>query len=293
MTGTTRLSRHAGAGLVAAAVAAVLGAAALPAADEPKDDEAARQRLEFLTGKIDPFTFSTEKEPGRPLPRAKEPALRYSNPDRVVVVDGAIFVWLSGDRPAVAASAWIATDGGVHREFASLTDRPLRCVRDGKTVWSPKSAYVAGLPLPEAPAPAATPALRLAQLRRQAERFSATFERKGGKAAEELRLMPQPIYRYTADKGTAEGALFVLAHANDPEVLVVLELTLPPAGKPTWSYTIGRMSSARLRVSLDNKEAWAAEFYWTGPRSPDEPYQEAGLGKYARPDLINPAPGGV
>jgi hypothetical protein len=117
-------------------------------------------------------------------------------------------------------------------------------------------------------------------MRRTAERFSGTFEIRSVKGEEELRMMPQPIHRYTADKGTPEGAIFALAHNSDPEVLVVLELASPKPGEPpVWSYGIARMSSARMKVSFDKKEVWSTDFYWGNPRSADDPYMEALDGK--------------
>ena len=86
-------------------------------------------------------------------------------------------------------------------------------------------------------------------MRRQAERFAADFEIKSVKGKEDLRLLPQPIYRYTADKGAVEGAVFALAYNSDPEMLVVLELTNPTGDKPAWTYAprgCRRRNSLRL-----------------------------------------------
>jgi hypothetical protein len=260
----------------------LLGGAALAAAAPPKDDEGARQRLEFLTRKADEFAFSAEKPADKKLAREKEPILRFSNPARGLLADGAIFVWLSGDRPAAVACLRIRPDGGFWREFTSLSDQPLRCERDGKVIWSPPTGGLARKPLPEAPEPAATPALRLAQARRLAERFTGDFRLAGDADRwEELRLLPQPIYRYTADKGTAEGAIFALAQSNDPEAIVILELNRPaPDAKPAWTYALARTSSQRMRVHLDGKEVWTTTGYWSGPRTKEDPYQEAPDGKF-------------
>jgi hypothetical protein len=280
---TSRVIRK---GLIRLAVgvsAALLVCGGLPGADEPDSDEVAKQRLEFMKRKLDEFVLSTEHSRDKPLVRVKEPVLRYSNPARSVLADGAIFVWLEGERPVAAATLWIATDDSAHREFASLSDQPLKCMRDGKTIWSPAAGGFTRKPLPDAPQPAATPALRLTQMRRLASRFTGTFEIKSAKAPEELQLLPQPIYRYSSDKGIVEGAIFALVHTNDPEVLLVLELANPTEGEPAWTYGIARASSARLRVSLDKKEVWAAELYWFNPRSPNDPYQEAGAGKFPGP----------
>jgi hypothetical protein len=261
-------------------------------ADEPpKDDEGSRQRMEFITRKVNEFVLTTEKEPDKPLVREKEPVLRFTNPARGLNADAAVYVWLLGDRPAAFATLRIRPDGVVWREFTSLSDQSLLCKRDGQTIWSPQSGDLIKNSLPKAPKPAATPALRLAQMRRQAERFSADFDHLSAGRWEELRLLPQPLFRYTAEKGTVEGAIFALAQANDPETLVVLELTLPAGdAQPTWSYALVRMSSQPMRARLDDKEIWTVKGYWSNPRSKKDPYQEAPDGKFPGPALPGPAP---
>jgi hypothetical protein len=288
MTRHRRLLRQ-----VAGVACVLLGCAALPAADPPKDDEVVRQRQDFLARRADQFVVSTEKSKEKPLVREKEPILRFSNPARGLLADGAIYVWLVAERPAVVACLRIRPDGGVWREFTSLSDQPLKCERDGKVIWSPTTGGLAWKPLPEAPKPAATPALRLAQTRRLAERFSADFGMGSTDRWEELRLLPQPIYRYTADKGTVEGAIFALAQSNDPEAIVLIELTRPAAdATPTWSYAIARTSSQRMRARLDDKEVWSVNGYWSNPRSKEDPYQEAADGKFPDGAPAGPPPKG-
>jgi hypothetical protein len=288
-TGTTR--GRVGLARLFAVVACVLVGFAVLADDPPKDDEGTRQRREFLARKVNEFVLATEKEPDKPLIREKEPVLRFTNPARGTNAEGAIFLWLSEDRPAAVAALRVRPDGAVWREFTSLSEQSLRCKRDGQTVWAPKSGALVKNPLPKAPQPAATPALRLAQMRRQAERFSADFDHLAAGRWEELRLLPQPLYRYTAEKGTVEGAIFALAQANDPEALLLLELTRPAGdAPPTWSYALVRMSSQQMRARLDDKEVWTVKSYWSNPRSKEDPYQEAADGKFPDPTPTEPAP---
>jgi hypothetical protein len=268
------------AGLVAAGL--LVGCLCAPA-QEPKDkdkDAEAAKRLEFMTRKLDEFTLATDKEPDKVLKRLKEPVARYTNPARNTFTYGAFYLWVSDERPVAAATVWIDGGGGVHREFSTLTDQALVCTRNDKAVWSPKAGQFARKPLPDAPKPAGTPALRLTQMRRQAERFTADFEIKSVKGKEELRLMPQPLHRYTAEKGAVEGAVFALAHNSDPELLVMLELAGIGGDKPVWSYGPARMSSAKMRLRLDGKEVWERDYYWGNPRADTDPYLEAGDGRY-------------
>jgi hypothetical protein len=267
--------------------AGFLGGLDVRAADEPKDAEAA-QRLAFMIRKIDEFALATEKEPDQRLVRLKEPVARYTNPVRNAFTHGALFLWTVDARPVAGGTVWIGGEGDVHREFVTLTDQPLKCERNGKAVWTPRADGFVRKPLPEGPKPAGTAALRLVQLRRQAERFTADFEIRSVKGKEDLRLMPQPLYRYTADKGAIEGAIFALVHNSDPELLVVLELVDPAGDKPAWSYAPARMSSARMRLRLDGKEVWERDYYWGNPRAPTDPYMEARDGTY--PEAEKPKP---
>src|SRR5262249_49182075 len=155
----------------------------------------------------------------------------------------------------------------VHREFSILTDQALVCQRNSKDVWTPKAEGFVRKPLPDGPKPEGKAPLRLAQMRRQAERFTADFEIKSVTGKEDLELKPQPLYHYTADKGAIEGAVFSLAHNGDPELLLVLELANPTGDKPAWSYAPARMSSARMRLRLDGKEVWDVDYYWGNPRA--------------------------
>lgn len=265
--------------------AIVLGGFGARAADEPKDkDEESARKLEFMARKLDEFALTTEKEPDKLLTRLKDPVSRYTNPVRNVFTHGALFLWTSGERPVAAATVWIGGEGDVHREFTTLTDQALVCKRNGKDIWTPKGEGFVRKPLPDAPKPAGTDKLRLTQMRQQAQRFSADFEIKSVKGKEELRLMPQPLHRYTVDKGAVEGAIFALAHNSDPEMLVVLELANPTGDKPAWSYAPVRCSSARMRLRLDDKEVWERDYYWGNPRSASDPYLEAGDGRYPAPE---------
>jgi hypothetical protein len=99
---------------------------------------------------------------------------------------------------------------------------------------------------------------------------------------EEFRLMPQPLYRFSAEKdGIVDGAVFAFAQANDPEMLLLLELATPVSGgEPAWRYSLARMSAVRMKARLDDQEIWSVEGYWNHPRSPKDPYIEAVEGKF-------------
>jgi hypothetical protein len=65
---------------------------------------------------------------------------------------------------------------------------------------------------------------------------------------------------------------------------VVLEVS--GLGKPeaAWTYAPARLSSQPMRARLDGKEVWSVGGYWSGPRSADDPYQEAADGRFPGPE---------
>jgi hypothetical protein len=126
-------------------------------------------------------------------------------------------------------------------------------------------------PIPDAPAPAATPAGRLRQLRAMAADFSATkTDRKS--ISRQLRLLTQPIYRYESPDHTETGALFAFVEGTDPEVFLLVETRTGDKG-PTWHYAVARMNSVEFHVSHRGHEVWSAKVIpWAQARNPREPY---------------------
>src|SRR5262249_670384 len=145
--------------------------------------------------------------------------------------DCGLFVWLEGKRPAVVASISIRGNGGVWFESASLSPQALRCVRNGRELWTPKSTSLVQQRLMDAPVPAESPRLRLVQMRRLCDQFNVRTEPKDEQPIE-LRLLPQPLYRYEDEgAGVLDGGLFAFTESTDPEALLLLEAVPASGGK--------------------------------------------------------------
>jgi hypothetical protein len=177
--------------------------------------------------------------------------------------------------------------GELWREFVSLSARPLVMRRGSQTIWSPRGATVADQPLADAPDPQTARTRRLAQMRDLARRFQATSYKMDSPF--ELRLMPQPLYRYEDQAaGILDGALFAFAEGNDAEALLLLEAAASDDGKShAWRYTLARMTAYRVVVRLDDREVFAVTPYWRGPRSPSDPYVEASDGPFALEETVS------
>jgi len=180
-----------------------------------------------------------------------DPVLSYANPAGGSRSHGAMFVWTRDGRPEVLGAIWSRQSGDrrfVVHELHSLSLEPLTATRDGRVYWSPKGPGVEPFPIPGAPAPAATPPLRLAQMRGLARDFSATTVRQT--VERPLQFRPQPVYRFEPPTAERDGAVFVAFENWDPELLMVIETRATPTG-PRWHAGFARFMD--LPVSARHK----------------------------------------
>ena len=254
-----------------------------------KEGQAAKNRLEFLTSYADTHSFTRGEEAGTgsksgALDRSKTPVLRWSNPVRDFISDGAMFLILDGERPKGVFTLWMRgregslESGDLFRELVSLSGERLTCRRGETLVWSPPAGALVEKSLEGAPAPAEKPETRLVQFRQQARRFQATY--KKGDSSSVLRMLPQPLYRFRdEDAGILDGAVFAFVESNDPEVVLMLEVLSGP--EPRWRYSFGRLTSHPVTARLDDVPVFEASGYWT--RGPDNPYSEVMFTRYTLP----------
>lgn len=214
---------------------------------------------------------------------AESAALRYSNPVRELLSDGATFFYFDGPRPVAAVSLSIRgrpnEKQGVWAELSLVAPVPLVCRRDGAEFWSPQEDLPKWSVVAKAPTPAGTGTARLVQMRDLARRFEVEVLRK--EVWTTSRLLTQPVARFTDPRSRSlDGAVFVYAEATDPEVLLVLDAR--PEGNSesaTWHYLLVKMSAPPTRTRLDGKEVWSTDGFWKAPRQTG-PYREAVVGDY-------------
>jgi hypothetical protein len=234
---------------------AVVGASQDGSAAAPSADEWLKQRqAEFAE-----YRFSRDLA-GKPaeLKFQSRSLLNWSNPERGSGTGG-LFLWTADGRPQMISCAF-EYQGSVKHEFHSLSSEAIDARRGDKDVHR----FGPGLEwhdLADVPAPAGQRPLRLAQMRRQAARFSVAVGLNKGWS--ETRLLPQPLYRTPAD---VEGdlGLFVFVQGTDPECVLLLEAT----AEKTWRYSLTRQSKWKLRAQLDEKEVWQVD---PSPRPGAEP----------------------
>jgi len=233
-----------------------------PALDDPQEEtKRLSERIEKSIDRYEILPDIAAKSALKPLP-----VMRWRNVARGQDGEAMMVVWAHNGRPVAMASIY-PWDGFLCHEFGSLSRQTRLVARDGRAVvWSPNSAGLAFKDVPDAPAPADTPAARLRQMKAIADRFKGTMTGWKGDNSdrEELRLLLRPLYRYELkeakepDPNLQDGALFAFVIGTDPEIVLVLE-AVGPANEAVWQYAFARATSGGLEVKLDGAIVWTAD----------------------------------
>lgn len=237
-----------------------------PDAEKPKSaDEPADQApwVKLYGRSAAEYKLSHESNSEERLELSTTPVYRWNNASPTGGQHGAIYVWTYGGCAEAVGCIWM-TQGADKRRFLghelhSLSPVKLKAERDSPYKWSPKAGLERRV-LAEAPKPAENRAGRLTQMRDIARGYSGTAKSPDDGETRDLRLLPQPVYRYDSqDKDVIDGALFALVCTlgSDPEVFLVVEDRRTDDG-PRWHYALARFSHCELHVNYLEKEVWQA-----------------------------------
>jgi hypothetical protein len=236
-----------------------LVAVSLVLADEPEGEKArAALALEHAKAEVSALKVRESGRGGEAFRLVGEPVLKWSNPIRGSVF-GDVYIWTLKGRPVAVASylEWFQPFQSREVELHSLSLGPLFAERADGLSWTTNRAGVELKPIPGAPAPAATAAQRLRQIRELAKEFTGRQLAPGG-VEYEMRLLLQPIYRYESTEGDlVDGALFAIVLATDPEIFLQIEARKAGGGLQ-WQYALARFNSVQLAVSHKGREIWNA-----------------------------------
>lgn len=215
----------------------------------------AKQQIITVTAAA--YTIYLNQEPRQALVRSTQPILRFD--DAVTLSQhGEVYLWSENNRrPLAIGSFYFQADGARVDEFQSLTTvERLTGEYAGEAVWNPTSLGIEFKKLNDEGDVPTSEVRRLNAMRNIARRFSATVtDRRAGRL--ELRLLTQPIYRYTDEEHKIlDGTLFGFAKGTNPEVLLLLEAR-PQNGVDTWHYALARMTARGCNVTLDEHQIWA------------------------------------
>ena len=224
---------------------------------EPADANAVlrKARVQFLVDAMKHFEVRVGDEDVESKLHP-DPVLVYDNPISGTKI-GLLALFTRNGRPDVMAQFSFSAPQAVYNEFHNFCGEKLVMKRGTRTTWSPKETSTVWKNLESAEKPAATPQLRLVQMRRLAEKF--TVEDNFGwdkKELHQLRLLPTPVHRYgKPDEEVIDGAVFVYALATDPEAVLMLECAKSESGL-VWRYAFGPMSIYALTAKLDGVVVW-------------------------------------
>ncbi len=236
-----------------------------PTKDRPASQPISRRTAwlhEVYLREASEYSFSLDDPKRDKLELRREPIMRWTSGGDY---NGEVYVWTHQGSAAIVGSMFSAPQGeGVRRimhEFHSLSAEPIVGEGRGGSRWQSKEAGLTLEPVPDAPEPARSEVLRLAQMRDISRRFSSQIDREG---MSEMRLLTQPVYRYEIkDKDAGEvvdGAVFafIWTAATDPEVLVVIEARRK-GDDVRWHYALARFTNRAARVKYQGREIWRVE----------------------------------
>jgi hypothetical protein len=207
-----------------------------------------------------------------------EPILRWSNPTAGKVF-GEVFVWTNNGRPAVVGCwyQWFSPYQSRTFETCSLSETGMTGRIKDNRFWKTEKPGLSLKPLKEVDAPAKIPAARLVQMRRIAGDFVANLADTRGNHSgvkRQLRLLTQPVFRYSAAKPDAtylDGALFAFVEGTDPEAFLILEATKTPTGTD-WQFGLVRMNSDALNITFRDTTVWTVPLIENSLSLSKEPY---------------------
>jgi hypothetical protein len=237
-----------------------------------KPDDTAKIRrdrlLKLYQGEAAGYVIHRDSSQKEKVELRREPVYSWTNPIRGGEQDGDVFVWTCRGRAEVIGTFFsypLTGPRNLHHELLSLATTTLDVTRPGEAnTWNPQAPGVELSKIAGAPVPARSASLRLSQIRELTRAFSASSD-DHEKKHWELRLLPQPLYRYeSTDPEVLDGAVFafVTSAGTDPEIILVIEARKPAgtASEPAaWHYALGRFSDLKLSVRHDGHEVYKAE----------------------------------
>jgi hypothetical protein len=227
--------------------------------DEPPANNAATEkRMAFMKSALGRFSVQVGNRSERA--KASDPLLRWSSPisgksDGILVV----FAFDKGRPAAIGKFFPYSRPGQWVNQFAVVASDDAMIMRSDDLFWKPAEYICKFADLDDSPTPAEKPAARLSQMRQIAREFSVTDHFGGAEITEHpLRLMPEPIYRYSGAEGLLDGALFAFALGTNPECNLLIEAYQDKTGK-RYRYAFVPMTVYELQAKHKNEPVWEIE----------------------------------
>jgi hypothetical protein len=224
--------------------------------NDAKDREKRLGEMRTLAGRL------SFEEPGDTRARylvVEQPLLHYTDADRGIF-DGTLWAYGREGRPVAVVEMYCGREENPRFRHATTATcaRPVKLVGAPGIDWAPAKSAVSWGELKSDVPPSADAAARLRQIKSLAKRFSVYQFFEPAMQREELRLLVQPLHRYSdKDEKVRDGVLFAFALGTNPEALLFLEARDDAGGGMAWHYGYARRgSAASLHGLLDGQEVW-------------------------------------
>ena len=228
---------------------------------ETETSELAEKRFALFVEQAKAIELSAKDTPEK-LQLREQPLQKFSTDGNTF---GSVFLWKAEQgRPAAIGTIGALPINGVDFGFTEmhwLLDKPLNTVVIGKAFpkqWTATGNELVPVHISSAPQPAASAAARLTQMRSLARNFTVTMTENNKR--HELRLLPQPLYRYDDPTAESDGAIFayVWTVGTDPELLIHIQIRKQD-GQLKWCYQPVRFTWRKLELSYEETNVWNAE----------------------------------
>ncbi|HZL90830.1 MAG TPA: hypothetical protein VFB96_20855 [Pirellulaceae bacterium] len=247
------------AGTLAATIFWVLvaNAAAQEKAAEPSPDEG-RQILKHAAEHMQELQMHLADDADTAVELFDRPVLTYGDSARANK-NGTLWAFGKSGRPLAVMELYQGLEPNapwVHAVTLTGQQR-IKMKTPAKAPWTPAKTQIEPKPFPGVAGPEGKEPQRLRQMKDLARRFTAHEFWNPDNSRFELRLLVQPVLRYRdPDKNIQDGTVFVLAHGTNPEVILLIEAIGAKLEESRWHYSLARLGSAELHVSLDDTEVW-------------------------------------
>jgi hypothetical protein len=222
----------------------------------PTEKELAEKRMMFMKSALARYTVRVGER--KEVAKVADPCLRWTNPIGTAP-DGIVAVYAhNGGRPDALAQFFLNGQKKWVNEFTIIPESDVTIMRSDRVFWKPSEYVCKFTDVPRGPVPAAKPGLRLPQLRAIAADFSVVDYFGQKETKENLRLLPQPVYRYAEEGKILDGAVFVFVLGTDPECCVLVEAYQDDKGS-RYRYAVAPMSIFKLEVRYKDDPVWSIE----------------------------------
>lgn len=246
----------------------IQGAADKGKPPELSPEEIKTGRMAVMAEHAANFRFKAA-EKGFPERLQGDPLFRYDDETRGYI-DGTVWRLGATGRPRAIITTELHPNylgGGPRVVYDALSLNPERfAATSTKFVWNPTGPAVEMKPIPAGPAPAATAALRMSQIKELSRRFTATQDiEETERVLVQLRRLPREIDRYQpTSHDKADGAIFLFVNGRNPGLVLLVE-----TDGTTWSYGVGRLSQpSTLTMKLDDEVVWQQPYANLGSNNP-------------------------